>query len=235
MGADGGNYNDDRKVLVTLKKEQKKPSKELLNTIGWSVCQISHEPLKSPIVCDKYGLLYNKEALLGAMLKKNIDKTKFAHIKSMKDVFNANLTPNPNKGDGKDLFICPITKKELTGSFKFYLLKPCGHVINETVFKELGEKDCPVCNKSITPLDKILLNPSPERIEELKKKSVEKRKSEKIDEKDSKKKKVEKDQVETPKNADPEIWKSLFVDPSKNKSTKNDFLNRDGMRGPTNI
>lgn len=232
MGADGGNYNDDRKVIVTLKKEKEKPSKELLNNIGWSFCQFSNQPLKPPIVCDQFGQMYNKEALLKAMVNKTLDKKKFGHIKSLKDLNNANLTLNPNQEDGKPLFICPVSKKELTGSFKFYLLKGCGHVVYEDVLKELGEKECPVCNKELK-FGKILLNQSREQIEEMKKKVLEKRKIEKEDEKELKKQKIEK--IDAPKNSDPEIWNSLFVDPNKKKSNKNDFLMRDGMKGPTNI
>jgi hypothetical protein len=94
MGLD---LNGDRKIIVSVAKKSLKPTKEFTTLMGWSTCAISGEPLAKPIVVDNKGKLINKEAFLNALLSKSLDKTRFAHIKSLKDVYSAILEPNPTR------------------------------------------------------------------------------------------------------------------------------------------
>jgi hypothetical protein len=238
MGCDGGSIQDDRKVIVQLKEDDKKPSNEFIANIGWSTCALSGEPLKAPIVCDQMGILYNKISLLEAMGNKTLDFERFGHIRNLKSLTNVNFAANPEHAQNpeKPLFICPSTKKEISGTFKFFVLHPCGHVCYEKVFEEIDDKECVTCG---TPFDKTkdttLLNPLPEQIEELRpkfkktqkrKRNEEEKKISKLDEileKNSKKKNTSEDKV----------YNSLFS--KESKTIKNDYMNRGGMRSVSDL
>jgi len=244
MGCDGGSITDDRKVLVTQKEEDKKPSKEFIAKIGWSTCALSGEVLKRPIVCDQMGILYNKIQLLEAITTKTLDKERFGHIKNLKSVFNVNFTTNPDylMNPEKPQFICPSTNREISGIFNFYVLKKCGHVFHEKVFDEIDDKECTVCG---LPFDKkndiLLLNPNPEKIEELRKtlkiSSKKKRKVETIgatEEPNSKLSKIdsilEKKITKPPGNSNEEIYSSIFIKDEQRKVNNNDYMTRGGMK-----
>jgi len=152
MGLDGGTKVDDRKVIVTQKKEPKKSPEELRLHFGWTLCHLSQEPLQPPIVTDQFGQLYNKESLLEALLSKSLDKSKYGHIHGLRDLTDVNFFfAHPEEEEeqkkkkiigveeGESLFICPISKKEMCGSLKFLCLKPCGHVVYEKVLTELED------------------------------------------------------------------------------------------------
>ena len=80
MGNDGGSI-PKRSEVVKHKKHQNhaKVDKEAKNFAKRSLCAMSKEPLRAPIVACKRGLLYNKEHLIRRLLEKNVPR-EFRHI-----------------------------------------------------------------------------------------------------------------------------------------------------------
>lgn len=166
---------------------EKKPDKVDPNEMRLSKCincSLSYEPLRRPVVIDKLGNLFNKEALVEALLKKNLPKA-FGYIKGLKDMIPIELDEIPGtKGVGDVRFQCPITGLEFNGKNKFYAIKSCGHVLSAKGFKEIKSAACLVCHKEFVESDKIVLNGSEEEVKEL----WEKMKEEKMKAKDNGKK-----------------------------------------------
>jgi len=178
MGADGGSI-PTRADLVKPKKKEEKADPFELARIRWTLCQLSKDPLKPPVVTDQLGLLYNKEVLIKHLLDKDIPKA-FKHIRSLKDVMDVNFKANPrynpkNEIDSKHLnitdwateapFICPITNLEVGVNHKFSMLKTCGCAFSERALKECPSECCLVCNKPYTSADIFPLNPAMEEEE----------------------------------------------------------------------
>jgi hypothetical protein len=75
---------------------------------------LSKEPLKKPVVGCRLGFLYNKEALIQALLNKQLPKT-FQHIKKLKDVKDLNISLMEDKEAQETKVICPISMIEYSG------------------------------------------------------------------------------------------------------------------------
>jgi hypothetical protein len=69
MGCDGGSI-PKRIELVKTKQKEAAPDKQVLQDTKWFHCMLSKELLRSPIVADFLGNLYNKEAVLRYLLNK---------------------------------------------------------------------------------------------------------------------------------------------------------------------
>ncbi|GAB5034780.1 rtf2 homolog [Nannochloropsis oceanica] len=103
MGNDGGVLAMQRKYMRGLgNKMGEKPSEEMNKRfralIRSRVCAVSSEALRDPIVACELGHLYNKEAVLLALLERTLNPA-FAHIRGMKDLIPCRLTINPNWTD----------------------------------------------------------------------------------------------------------------------------------------
>lgn len=173
MGCDGGSFEKRDEVVKVKKAPPAKDPKEM-NRIRWNTCSVSSEPLREPIVADELGNLFNKEAILSALLHKTMPE-KFAHIRGLRDVFELKFTPNPDFGKNPNAsnFICPISRLETGNTHPFVALRPCGCVISRKALKEIPEQEgCLVCNKPKT--DVIPINGTAEEVAELKKKLSEK-------------------------------------------------------------
>ncbi len=109
MGGDGGTTNASRADLVKLRKAPERIDKETVNAMRWTLCGLSQEPLNSrssktqtegasdTVVADGMGNLFNRSAVIEYLLSK-IVQPKFAHIKSLKDVWSVRLTyPDDSK------------------------------------------------------------------------------------------------------------------------------------------
>ncbi|MBA0728528.1 hypothetical protein Golax_001419, partial [Gossypium laxum] len=132
----------------------------------WLNCALSNEPLREPCVIDKLGNIFNKEALVEALL---------------------------DAADGAT-FQCPITGLEFNGKYKFFALRNCGHVVSAKALKEVKSSACLVCHKEFVESDKMVINGSEEemaalreRMEEEKSKLVKEKKKRGIDVVDGKK------------------------------------------------
>ncbi|KAG8227396.1 hypothetical protein J437_LFUL000405, partial [Ladona fulva] len=153
MGCDGGTIPRRDELVRTQKKpEQKDKAAEL--AFRWNCCTISQHPLQKPIVACGLGRLYTKMSILESLLDKKNFPDVASHIKSLKDVKDLNLTPNPaykegsvEKGDGvsdrgSSPFICPVIGLEMNGRFGFVFLWSCGCVFSERALKEVKTSTC---------------------------------------------------------------------------------------------
>ena len=86
MGNDGGSI-PKREELVKLKKRKERVERDEQNRNKWGLCAFSKQPLVAPIVACKLGYLYNKTAILEALLEGNLP-SEFSHIKKAKRVSN---------------------------------------------------------------------------------------------------------------------------------------------------
>ncbi|KAL3840637.1 hypothetical protein ACJIZ3_025228 [Penstemon smallii] len=165
-GATGAESRDCYLNMYAVKKPDKvDPNESRLSK--WLNCNLSYEPLKHPVVIDKLGNLFNKEALVEALLKKNLPK-QFSYIKGLKDMISIELAEILGGRDsGAVKFQCPITGLEFNGNYKFFAIKGCGHVFSAKGFKEVKSSACLICHKEFVESDKIVINGSEEEVNEL--------------------------------------------------------------------
>lgn len=164
-GNDGGVCANNRAFMVKEKtedrgardRERKFAADRLLH------CALSGDALvlpasvaAGPIVCDRLGNLFLKEAILAYVLEKR-DLPAFSHIRSLKrDVFAVNLcgrraaggadlpaasrSTADGAGAGSDagMYYCPLTGEEASGAHAFVALRSCGCVMSERALRELG-------------------------------------------------------------------------------------------------
>jgi hypothetical protein len=76
----------------------------------------------------RIGYLYNYEAIVEKLMKKNIPR-EFSHIKKLKDVKVLRVEEIKDK-NSQYRFICPLTQKEFNGLHKFIGLWTCGCVFS---------------------------------------------------------------------------------------------------------
>ncbi|XP_057955090.1 uncharacterized protein LOC131149054 [Malania oleifera] len=167
-GATGAESRDCYLNMYAIKKPDKvDPNEKRLSK--WTTCALSFEPLKHPCVVDRLGNVFNKEALVEALLGKKLPK-EFGHIKGLKDMIPIQFSMIPgldsNDGDviGGTRFQCPITGLEFNGKYKFFSLKGCGHVLSAKALKEVKSSSCLVCHKEFMEGDKIVINGSEEEV-----------------------------------------------------------------------
>ncbi|XP_071443712.1 replication termination factor 2 isoform X2 [Hetaerina americana] len=111
-----------------------------------------------------------------SVLENLLEKKEFPevakHVKTLKDVRELSLTPNPafkdgsiEKGDasgdpGISPYICPVIGLEMNGRFSFVFLWSCGCVFSERALKVVKTSVCHKCQKPFTEDDIVVLNPS---------------------------------------------------------------------------
>lgn len=98
------------------------------------------------------GRLYSKQNVIEHLLDKDKMPESAMHIKSLKDVRNVNLSPNPAYKDCDKLegmvdvrsapYICKLIGLEMTGKFRFVALWTCGCVFSERALKEIKSSVC---------------------------------------------------------------------------------------------
>lgn len=170
-GGDGGATGAESrdcylKMYAEKKPDTVDPNEQRLSK--WLNCALSNEPLAEPCVIDFLGNLFNKEALVNAMLSKRLPK-QFSHIKGLKDLVNIKLTPVAGSdGSTQDTtsaqFQCPVSGLEFNGKYKFFVLKGCGHVMSAKALKEVKSSSCLVCHADVTESDKIVVNGTEEEV-----------------------------------------------------------------------
>ena len=169
-GGDGGATGAESRDCYLNMYAVKKPDKVDPNEVKlakFTNCTVSSEPLKPPCVIDLLGNLYNKEAVVSALLTKSLPK-KLGYIKGLKDLIPIHLTSipgvNPDADNSGSKFQCPITGQELNGKFKFFALRSCGHVLSARALKEVSSTSCAVCYTPFTETEKIPLNGTEEEV-----------------------------------------------------------------------
>merc|ERR1712029_948116 len=135
MGCDGGTIPTRDELVKTAKRPEQK-DKDSVRLYKWRHCALTQEPLDKPVVACELGRLYNKEAIIEKLLNaksegKTSESNTADHIKSLKDVKELQLEPNPafkdkvTVGDGgyidsqRSPWICPLTSQEMNGRFPF--------------------------------------------------------------------------------------------------------------------
>jgi len=235
-GGDGGSTGAEDRAAYLAMYAGKKPDKvdPVEQRLAlFTTCRLSGEPLRTPCVCDDLGSLYNKDAVLTALISKTVPKS-LAHITSRKSVHDAVLYP-VDSADLRVQYGCPITGLSLNGRYRFVALKASDgvwHVVSEKAVKELpvvvqGKLGCPVPSKK----DQLPIYPQGDELDALLDKVIRKHQEELVEKaakkaKREKKKKRERDDVQDtqvktkkldnmasiPQGATPAVWKSLFVD-----------------------
>ncbi|GMH42252.1 hypothetical protein BSKO_10171 [Bryopsis sp. KO-2023] len=251
-GGDGGSTGaESRDCYLDMYKEKRASkvdaSEEKL--AKWTRCQLSGEALSPPCVCDGLGTLFNKDAVLKALISKSLPDS-LKHIRKLKDVTDLKLTPNPHSkrkaekttADDKNYqlsneatFCCPVSGLEFNGSCRFLVHRETGHAVSERAIKGgiqavkdvIGGKDC-------GPDQWIVLNGSEEEVKALRDGLIEKRgllkkdkkrKKEQKEQGDSKKQKVLKATEFTPELASKDVYHSLF-NSSRGDESKETYLCR---------
>jgi hypothetical protein len=247
---------------VKTKEKTTKPEKATLLHATFFHCFLSKELLKEPIVGDKLGNLYNKEAILEFLL----DRKKYGkeaelvcqHIKSLKDIINIQPTINLSEGVEetknsqdcyhkmeKSRFVCPITRLELNGRYRFVFLKSCGCLLSEKAFKEIPSEDprCLVCGKPYLNLEDNLIPvfPDGEELERLRERCILEAKIKHETKKETKRKlsshendpaikfpKLDPSYLKETENMKQKsaVYRSIFVESDSPNNQRNDFLCR---------
>jgi hypothetical protein len=142
MGCDGGSI-PKRAEMVKIKKKIVKDDSDA--QVKFQTCYLSRQELKAPIVSDGLGRLYNREAVLEWLVGER--EVELENIKSIKDFTTLKLKLVPTENDSiKSKFMCPITQKEMNGTFKF-VYPPCGCVVAELAVQNVKTDNCLVCGK----------------------------------------------------------------------------------------
>ncbi|EOA14348.1 hypothetical protein CARUB_v10027528mg [Capsella rubella] len=170
-GGDGGATGAESRDCYLNMYAEKKPDKVDPNEqrlSKWLNCALSNEPLAEPCVIDLLGNLFNKEALVHALLSKRLPK-QFSYIKGLKDMVNIKLTPVAGSdGSSQDTtsaqFQCPVSGLEFNGKYKFFALRGCGHVMSSKALKEVKSSSCLVCHAEVKDSDKIVINGTDEEV-----------------------------------------------------------------------
>ncbi|CAH8366060.1 unnamed protein product [Eruca vesicaria subsp. sativa] len=167
-GGDGGATGAESRDCYLNMYAEKKPDKVDPNEqrlSKWLNCALSNEPLAEPCVVDLLGNLFNKEALVNALLLKKLPK-QFYYIKGLKDMVNIKLTPLAgSEGDTTSgQFQCPVSGLEFNGKYKFFVLRGCGHVMSAKALKEVKSCSCLVCHADVKDSDKIVVNGTEEEV-----------------------------------------------------------------------
>ncbi|TRM62803.1 Rtf2 RING-finger-domain-containing protein [Schizophyllum amplum] len=187
MGNDGGSI-PDRRDLVRNKPKAEQADKANQTRARWFFCALSKRKLQEPIVSCALGKLYNKDAILEFLLDRSTfgdGDTICGHIRSLKDVKQLKLTPNPTPpspgADAKEhpQFICPFTMKEMNGVIPFVYLSTCGCAFSREGLKQVGSSPgsssdseqldvCPQCQKKYSRArDVLTLNPTADEEEKM--------------------------------------------------------------------
>lgn len=89
-------------------------------------------------MCDELGALFNKDAVIQALVGKTMPKA-LGHISSLKHLIDLKLEPSGSGkgGDGGAAFACPITGLALNGKARFVVVRAKGHVLSERALKEV--------------------------------------------------------------------------------------------------
>ena len=136
MGNDGGSI-PKRSEVVKQKKNNVEVDKAAKAVARSTLCAISKEPLRSPIVACKRGLLYNKEQLIKRLLEKTMPY-EFRHIRKLtRDTYAVTISQKI----GEQGIQCAVSSQQLNGITKFYIGSSCGCLLSDSALKMVGSAD----------------------------------------------------------------------------------------------
>lgn len=179
-GGDGGSTGAESRssyleMYAPKKLEKVNPAEERLAL--WLNCRLSGAPLAPPCCADRLGSVFNKAAVLEALIGKTLPK-ELSHINA-KSLLDLKLEPNPEFGKKSKAtanqatfqvhavapFLCPITGMEANGRARFVVLKKCGTVISEKALKQFAEAVDEHVGYKVSKEDAMPLNPPKEKVE----------------------------------------------------------------------
>ena len=187
-GGDGGSTGAESRSCYLEMYAGKKPDKadaaEVLRA-RWTRCHLSGEPLAEPVACDELGSLFNKEAVVTALLAKTLPAA-LAHIGSLKQLVTLKLDRVPRKAGGGGGggavtsgaaslasggaaadFQCPLTGLEMNGRARFVVHRPTGRAVAERALKDAPAAVEELFGGPWTAADLIPLNPTGDELFEL--------------------------------------------------------------------
>lgn len=173
-GGDGGATGAESRDCYLKMYAEKKPDKVDPNEkrlSKWTTCALSFEPLKPPCVIDRLGNVFNKEALVKALLAKSLPKPFSQYIKGLKDLIPIHLQEHQDS-TSLTKFMCPISEVDFNGMYKFFALSKCGHVLSAKALKEVKSSACLVCHQEFGEDDKIVINGNEDEVEDLRKRMI---------------------------------------------------------------
>lgn len=94
------------------------------------------QPLQAPVVACELGNIFNKEAVLSALLDRGLPED-LSHIRGLRDLKDLQFTESSTE-DGKTLRVCPVTQDEFNGSHPFVVVWTTGKVLSEKAVREIG-------------------------------------------------------------------------------------------------
>jgi hypothetical protein len=140
MGGDGGVIATQRAFARGVGKsdEAKRDNKNIRDeqTARATTCALTNEILQSPLVSCELGNIFNKEAILTALIEKRVPD-ELSHIRGLKDIKTLEFATAITK-DGRNIRVCPITQDEFNGSCPFVVIWSTGKVLSEKAIREIG-------------------------------------------------------------------------------------------------
>eukprot|EP00890_Picochlorum_soloecismus_P000558 jgi/Picsp_1/1502/NSC_04980-R1_protein len=170
-GGDGGSTGaEDRAAYLAMyagkKHDKVDPAEQKL--AQYTTCHLSSSPLSPPCVCDELGNIYNKDAILNALISKTMPKG-LPHISSRKHVFDVKLYTL--SGQARDVrYGCPVTSLPLNGKYRFVVVRTKdgkGHVVSEKSVKEMDVVVTETVGNSWEKKDIIPIYPQGEQLDSM--------------------------------------------------------------------
>lgn len=204
-GGDGGSTGAESRssfleMYATKKAAKVNPVEAKL--AKWTRCNLSGEPLHPPCIADELGNLYNKDAMVQALVSKSLPGS-LSYISSLKHLIDLRLIKNENAVEVSHVttqgnfqpsnnaqFVCPITGQELNGRFRFSVLRNTGDVVSERAIKQVPVAVEEHVGQTWAAEDVLPLNGTIEEVEQLREAMLAKRAAIKAKKKDKKASKV---------------------------------------------
>jgi hypothetical protein len=193
MGADGGSIPQRTEMVQTRKKDEV-VDKVVVRRARWFSCALTGAPLRAPVMCCSLGLLYNKEAVLNALLHKTVPQ-ELGHLRGLSDVFEAKFSHNPAyqrdqnapvDPDPVSPWVCAVTGREMGINHERFVCNTlCGCVFSLEMARHApDEKACFHCGGALGELVEInqsdeQMRAQRERLEVLPRKSKKAKKAKK--------------------------------------------------------
>lgn len=179
MGLDGGSI-PHRSEMVKVKKKDPKAGKQAKRRHRFFTCALTGAPLSPPIAACRTGRLYNKEAVLTALLSKRAMPKELAHLQSVSDVVTVQFKTNPSyeksaaagviqPTDDVSPWVCPVTGKGIGMSPERFLLNwRCGCVVSHDLLLHApAPTACYSCGREASEEDLVELIAEDEATAEL--------------------------------------------------------------------
>ncbi|OCK73663.1 hypothetical protein K432DRAFT_447723, partial [Lepidopterella palustris CBS 459.81] len=159
MGNDGGSIPTRRELVKeaarALTTTQLKETQTEAASYAWSTDPITLKTLSLPVVSDCAGKLYNKDTILEYLLpsddeaaKLEAEKVLEGRVKSMKDVvevkfeIESGVDSVAERSAEREVWVCPVSGRELGPGAKAVYLVPCGHAFAGSVVREVSAEGC---------------------------------------------------------------------------------------------